>query len=83
MSINKNVEIAVSVMGDADEVWKYVVHALSDAAAETEGKAMWLLKCGDDRAASAMDAAWIINLMVAQMSDAAALQTSESNEARH
>lgn len=78
MSVNKNVEIAVSVTGDAKEVWKYVVRALSDAAAETEGKAMWLLKCGDDKAASVLDAAWIINLMVAQMSDAAGLQTSEN-----
>lgn len=78
MFVDKNVEIAVNVMGDATKVWEYVVRALADAAAETEGKAMWLLKCGDDRAASVMDAAWIINLMVAQMSDAAAQLTSEN-----
>ena len=78
MFVDKNVEIAVNVNGNATKVWEYVVRALADAAAETEGKAMWLLKCGDDKAASVLDAAWIINLMVAQMSDAAGLQTSEN-----
>lgn len=76
----KNIDIAAIVWADTHEVWEYVTRALADAAVETEGKARWLAQTGSDKAQSVMDAAGIIRLMVADMADAAGLQTSESNE---
>jgi hypothetical protein len=76
----KNVEIAAVVWGDAHEVWQYVLRAIADAAVETEGKAQWLARTGDDKAQPVADAAGVLRLMVADMADAAGLQTLENRE---
>lgn len=76
----KNVEVAAIVWGDAHDVWQYVLRAIADAAVETEGKAQWLAKVGDDKAQSVADAAGILRLMVTDMADAAGLQTLENRE---
>lgn len=74
----KNVEVAAIVCADTHEVWQYVVRAIADAAAETDGKAKWFARVGDGRAHAAEGAASILRLMAADMSNAAGLQTSES-----
>jgi hypothetical protein len=74
----KHIEIAALVWGDAQEVWEHVVRALAAAAVETKGKALWLDQIGDSRASSVMDAARIIDLIVADVSDAVAHRTSEN-----
>lgn len=79
----KNVEVAAIVWGDAQEVWQYVLRAIADAAVETEGKAQWLARIGDDKAQSVADAAGILRLIVADMADAAGLQTLENRETHH